>query len=336
MKTKYLITGAAGNLGSSIVRELTMQGADVRALVLPNDATADHLPDQIEKYYGDVLNKEDLERFFQVEQGDEVVVIHCAGIVTICWDFDQKVYDVNVEGTRNVVNQCIRSDVKKLVYISSVHAIPELPKGQTITEINSFNPDNITGFYGKTKAMASQIVIEAVNHFGLDASLIFPSGICGPFDYAKGIVTRLLVDCCHGKLPVGVQGGYDFVDVRDVAKGVVNCCIVGKKGEGYILSNQYISVAEILKQVHIQTRIKEVKRMIPIWVASLSLPYFEMLYKLKNLTPVFTKYSLYTLTSNSAFSYDKAKRMLGYSVRPFVRTISDTLFWLRQRKEINF
>ena len=336
MKTKYLITGAAGNLGSSIVRELTTQGADVRALVLPNDATADHLPDQIEKYYGDVLNKEDLERFFQVEQGDEVVVIHCAGIVTICWDFDQKVYDVNVEGTRNVVNQCIRSDVKKLVYISSVHAIPELPKGQTITEINSFNPDNITGFYGKTKAMASQIVIEAVNHFGLDASLIFPSGICGPFDYAKGIVTRLLVDCCHGKLPVGVQGGYDFVDVRDVAKGVINCCSVGKKGEGYILSNQYISVAEILKQVHIQTRIKEVKRMIPIWVASLSLPYFEMLYKLKNLTPVFTKYSLYTLTSNSAFSYDKAKRMLGYSVRPFVRTISDTLFWLRQRKEINF
>jgi dihydroflavonol-4-reductase len=184
--------------------------------------------------------------------------------------------------------------------------------------------------------MASQIVIEAVNHFGLDASLIFPSGICGPFDYARGIVTRLLVDCCHGKLPVGVQGGYDFVDVRDVAKGVVNCCSVGKKGEGYILSNQYISVAEILKQVHIQTRVKEVKRMIPIWVASLSLPYFEMLYKLKNLTPVFTKYSLYTLTSNSAFSYDKAKRMLGYSVRPFVRTISDTLFWLRQRKEINF
>ncbi|MDD4663716.1 MAG: NAD-dependent epimerase/dehydratase family protein [Caldisericia bacterium] len=336
MKTKYLVTGAAGNLGSSIVRELITQGADVRALVLPNDATADYLPGQIEKYYGDVLNKEDLERFFQVEQGDEVVVIHCAGIVTICWDFDQKVYDVNVEGTRNVVSQCIRSDVKKLVYISSVHAIPELPKGQTITEINSFNPDNITGFYGKTKAMASQIVIEAVNHFGLDASLIFPSGICGPFDYAKGIVTRLLVDCCHGKLPVGVQGGYDFVDVRDVAKGVVNCCSVGKKGEGYILSNQYISVAEILKQVHIQTRIKEVKRMIPIWVASLSLPYFEILYKLKNLTPVFTKYSLYTLTSNSAFSYDKAKRMLGYSVRPFVRTISDTLFWLRQRKEINF
>lgn len=336
MKTKYLITGAAGNLGSSIVRELISQGADIRALVLPNDKTADSLPQGIEICQGDILNKTDIESFFKVEKDKELVVIHCAGIVTIRWDFNQFVYDVNVQGTRNIVDQCVRSNVKKLVHISSVHAIPELPKGQTIKEINSFDPDKITGFYGKTKAEASQIVINAVKDFGLDASIIFPSGLCGPNDYANGIITRLLVDCCHGKLPVGVQGGYDFVDVRDVAKGVVNCCTVGEKGEGYILCNEYISVAEILNQVHLLTKIREVKRMIPIWVAKLSLPYFGLLYKLKKLTPVFTRYSLYTLTSNSHFSYEKAKKILGYSVRPFVETISDTLIWLKYKKEINY
>lgn len=334
MKTKYLVTGAAGNLGSSIVRELLSRGFSIRALVLPNDQTAETLPQGIEIVRGDVRNQLDMEHFFEVDPHQEIIVIHCAGIVTIRWEFDQTVYDVNVEGTRNIVNQCIQSHVKKLVYISSVHAIPVLPKGQTIREINTFNPDKITGFYGKTKAIASQIVMNAVKEHDLNASLIFPSGLCGPFDYAKGIVTRLLVDCCQGKLPVGVQGGYDFVDVRDVAKGAVNCCSFGRKGEGYILSNQFVSVAEILKLVHLHTKIKEVKRIIPAWVAAISLPYFEILYKLKKLTPVFTRYSLYTLTSNSHFSYDKAKKWLGYTVRPFERTIADTLLWLKQRKEI--
>ena len=336
MKTKYLVTGAAGNLGSHIVRELLSIGADIRAMVLPHDQAALLLPDGIEIFFGNILNPQDIKRFFEVEPDTAIIVIHCAGIVTIQWDFDPLAYEVNVNGTRNIIERCLLSGVQKLIYISSVHAIPELPKGEIITEVSSFTPDRIVGFYGKTKAQASQIVMDAVNKRGLNASLIFPSGLCGPNDYAEGIITKLLIDCCHGKLPVGVKGGYDFVDVRDVAKGVLECCSRGKKGEGYILSNQYFSVADILHQVHLITKIKEVKHMIPIWVAKLSLPYFDFYYKMKKMTPVFTRYSLYTLTSNASFSYEKAKKMLGYSVRPFVNTISDTLSWLKLKKEINF
>lgn len=336
MKTKYLVTGAAGNLGRNIVHELISKGADVRALVLPHDKTADLIPKGVEIYFGNILSKQDLANFFQVGPDTAIVVIHCAGIVTIQWDFDPLTYDVNVNGTRNIVDQCLLSQVKKLVYISSVHAIPELPKGEVITEVSSFDPAKIVGFYGKTKAEASQIVMDAANQRGLNASLIFPSGLCGPNDFARGIITQLLVDCCHGRMPVGVEGGYDFVDVRDVAKGVVDCCTQGKNGEGYILSNQYISVAEILHQVHLLTRIKEVKHILPIWIAKCSLPYFALYYRIKKLTPVLTRYSLYTLASNACFSYEKAKRALGYSVRPFVNTISDTLAWLQNKKDISF
>ena len=329
MRIKYLLTGAAGNLGSSIVRELFAQGKDVRAFVLPNDNAAKRIPEGVEIIEGDILNMDDLRRFFAVRDGTEIIVIHSAGIVTTYWEFSQKVHDVNVQGTRNIVKMCVEKRVKKLVYVSSVHAIPELPKGQIIKPVSEFNPDQIIGFYGKTKAEASQSVMDAVVAHDLNASLAFPSGLCGPYDYAIGHVTQLLVDSVKGKLFAGVHGGYDFVDVRDVAKGIVACCEKGRKGEGYILGNRYVSVREILHHVHQQTGVKEVKLMVPIWIARLAVPLLAIYYKAKKRPPIFTRYSLYTVTSNSNFSSEKARRELGYAPRPFEETIADALAWLK-------
>jgi dihydroflavonol-4-reductase len=329
MKTKYLITGAAGNLGSSVTRELLSRNADIRALILPGDKTAKRLPDGMELFEGNILNKSDLIRFFTVPEDTEIIVIHLAGIVTTYWKFVQFIHDVNVEGTRNIVEQCMGSKVKKLVYISSVHAIPELPKGRTITEVDFFDPAKIVGFYGKTKAEASQIVMDAVNKHGLDASLIFPSGLCGPFDYVKGHVSQVLIDSSKGRLPAGIRGGFDFVDVRDVAKGIVSCAEKGRKGEGYILGNRYVPIKEILHDVHIIIGVREVKLLLPVWIVRAAVPLFEIYYKAKKRPPVFTRYSLHTLTGNSNFSSEKAKRELGYSTRPFYETIADALKWLK-------
>jgi len=328
MAIKYLVTGATGNLGNSIVRELLSQGKDVRALVLPGDAGILRIPENVEIFKGDVLSPDNLEAFFKVPEGTEIIVIHCAGIVSTAWNYTKLVYDVNVHGTQNIVNQCIKSQVKKLVYISSVHAIPELPKGQTITEITEFNPDKIVGFYGKTKAKASQIVMDAVNKHGLNATIIFPTGLCGPFDYTFGYVTQLLIDCATNKLPTGIEGGYDFADVRDVASGVVSACSKGARGEGYILGNRYVSVSEILHLVHEQTGARLIRHMFPIWAAYTLVPFFSIYYRVKNRKPLFTRYALYTLKSNSRFSIEKAKKILDYTVRPFKETVSDTLKWL--------
>jgi len=328
MAIKYLVTGATGNLGNSIVRELLSQGKDIRALVLPGDKGILRLPETVEIFKGDVLKPDDLDAFFKVPKDTEIVVIHCAGIVSTAWNYTKQVYDVNVHGTQNVVNQCIKSQVKKMIYISSVHAIPELPKGQTITEITEFNPDLVVGFYAKTKAKASQIVMDAVNKHGLNATIVFPTGLCGPFDYAFGYVTQLLIDCATNKLPTGIEGGYDFVDVRDVAAGVVSACSKGAKGEGYILGNRYVSVNEILHLVHEQTGARLIKHMFPVWAAYTLVPFFSIYYKVKKLKPLFTRYALYTLKSNSNFSIEKARKKLNYTVRPFKETVFDTLKWL--------
>lgn len=329
MTVKYLVTGAAGSLGSSIVRSLLAQGKDVRGLVLPGDPTAKYLPEGVELYEGDVLSVTDLQRFFAVPASTEIIVIHAAGIVSTEWDYSRKVYNVNVHGTRNIVEQCLDAHVRRLVHISSVHAIPELPKGQTITEVTSFNPDAIIGFYGKTKAEASQFVMDAVRERGLDAVIIFPSGICGPGDFAGGYATQLLIDSSNNKLPAGIQGGYDFADVRDVAAGIVAACERGHKGEGYILGNRYISIKEMLRLVHEKIGARLVKCMVPPWVARMALPFYNIYYKMKKLRPIFNRYALYAITSNAVFSIEKAQRELGYKVRPFDETIADTLQWLK-------
>lgn len=153
--TIYLVTGVAGNLGSSVAAKLLMEKKKVRGLVLKGDPAAARVPGEVEICTGDVTDTGSIEAFFKAEQGTELIVIHCAAIVTVSPDFSRKVYDVNVNGTKNILNACIAHKVKKLVYVSSISAIPELPPGKAISEVDHYNPDTVVGFYGKTKAEAS-------------------------------------------------------------------------------------------------------------------------------------------------------------------------------------
>ena len=133
----------------------------------------------------------------------------------------------------------------KLVYVSSVHAIPEKPNNDLITEVTNFNPDDVYGLYAKTKAEAAKYVMDAIKNKNLNACIIHPSGIIGPNDFGNSHLTQLIKVVSNGKLFACVKGGYDFVDVRDVAKGVTNACKNGIKGECYILSNRYITIKEL-------------------------------------------------------------------------------------------
>ncbi|MCK9216970.1 MAG: NAD-dependent epimerase/dehydratase family protein [Firmicutes bacterium] len=330
MDSIYLVTGASGFLGNNIINELISKGKNVRALVLPDDKGIVRIPANVEVCKGNILDSKTLEDFFDFPDNIEIFVIHSAGIVTTEWYYIQSVYDVNVKGTENIVKQSIKAKVKKFVYISSVHALPELPKRQVITERTDYEPDKIKGFYGKTKAIASQIVIDAYHNESLNAILVFPSGLCGPYDYETGYVTQVLIDCAENRLPAGIKGGYDFVDVRDVARGVVLACEKGSHGEGYILSNRYVSIEEILRYVHKYTDARLIKLILPAWIAYGLLPLLSGYYKIRRKPPLYNRYSLYTLTSNSKFSNEKARKELGFIPRPFESTVVDTLNWLKK------
>ena len=142
----YLLTGAAGFLGNNIARQLVEKGCRVRGLVLKGDKAVKHIPEGVEIVYGDLTDKTSLENFFDVEK-EQLVCIHCASIVYLKEEPSELVYRVNVEGTRNVIDLCLKKNVEKLVYVSSTGTVAELPHGQLMREPEKFDLDKIVGYY---------------------------------------------------------------------------------------------------------------------------------------------------------------------------------------------
>lgn len=332
--TRFLVTGVAGNLGSSVAAHLLKEGKSIRGLVLKGDPAAARVPDEVELCIGDVTDTDSLERFFKAEDGTELVVIHCAALVTVNPEYNQKVFDVNITGTKNILKACVTHNIKKLVYVSSISAIPELRHGTAIAEIDHFDPDDVVGFYGKTKAMASQAVMDAVRDWDLDASIVFPTGICGPDDYAYGPVASFIIDYCAGKMPGGVEGSFNAVDARDLADAIVTCCEKGRKGEGYILGNECVTMQQMFQLLSALTGTKEVKMILPAGTAKLLGKLNDLGAKITGKPGRMTSFAVYNLVRNNVFDCSKAQRELGYHTRPFADSIADTIEWLVREQKI--
>lgn len=330
----YLLTGAAGNLGSNITRLLISADEWVRALVLEGDPAIAHVAREAEIYTGDILNVSSLDRFFTVPEDTDLYVIHCASIVSLEPDFSQKVHDVNIIGTQNILDQCLKHKVKKLVYVSSTSAIPELPCDQVIVEVDHFAPDTVVGFYGKSKAAASQLVMNAVNHHDLDASIVFPTGIFGPYDYGFGLITNNIIKFAKGKIPFGVAGTFNCADVRDLAAGVISCCSKGRKGEGYILGNKTVTMKDLFDEVADVYNSKRITTILTMGQAKVLAVIAEAVGKVTKKTTPLTRFTIYNLCRNNNFCSEKAFQELNFQCRPFSETIRDEVHWLRAEGKI--
>lgn len=329
MKQIYIVTGANGFLGNNLVRTLSQNpDAQVRALV-SSPEHADALQGlNCEIFPGDITRPDTLKDIFTVPEHAKVYVVHCAAIVYIKSKPNPAVYQVNVLGTKHIVEQTLNIGAK-LVYVNSVHAIPEKPNGEVMTEITNFDPAKVEGEYAKSKATAAAYVLRAVKERGLDACIVHPSGIIGPYDFKTSHLTQLIIDAATGRLKAGVKGGYDFVDVRDVVAGIISACTKAEAGECYILSGHYITIPELFQMIAQATGQEPIKTFLPLWLAKFTAPLSEIYYNIKKQPPLYTKYSLYTLESNANFSHAKADHELGYSSRPPQETITDTVNWLK-------
>lgn len=328
MKELFIITGANGHLGNTILRFLEKRKCEVRGLVLPGEQVKDHK--NIRYYTGDITEPSTLEPLFSNLKYRRVYVIHTAGIVDISDTVSPALYRVNVAGTKNILKLCRSHAVKRLVYVSSVHAIPEKSKMEVLTETKDFSPDKVTGGYAKTKAEATKAVLQAAEN-GLDAVVVHPSGILGPYDRSGNHLVQLVHDYISGKLPACVKGGYDFVDVRDVAQGCIAAALQGHKGDCYILSNRHYEIKDVLSMVQAINGGKKLPTL-PLWMAKAAVPLIEWYAKKKHMRPLYTKYSLYTLNSNDRFSHDKATQALSYQPRDLYETIRDTVSWIQKEK----
>ena len=327
MEKTYLVTGACGHLGGTLVRLLERTGAQVRGLRLPEEQARDRA--HVTYYPGDVRDRDSLRPLFRGLADREVVVFHTAAIVDISGEVTPQMHDVNVNGTKNILALCREYGVKRLVYVSSVHAIPEKDGYAVLREVDRFSPQQVTGGYAKTKAEATQAVLDAAAQ-GLDAVVVHPSGILGPFDGTGNHLVQLVKEYAGGKLPACVKGGYDFVDVRDVAAGCLAAAEKGRSGQCYILSNRHYEVQEVLAMAKTLCHGRRLP-VLPMWMAQAAEPLLGWVARVKKQRPLYTKYSLYTLRSNDRFDHGKATAELGYRPRDLRQTVRDTLRWLAKK-----
>lgn len=320
-----VVTGATGHLGNNLVRALLARGDRVRAVVLPNDDTRPIAGLPLEQVQGDVR---DLGALIWAFRGADIVY-HLAGIIAIAPGREALLYQVNVLGTRNVVEAALRCGVRRLVHTASIHALVEPPHGTTIDEHMPFDPERIPTEYGRSKARGALEVLAGVER-GLDAVIGCPTGIIGPYDFQPSEMGRLFLNVARRRLPAYVHGAYDFVDVRDVAQGLIAAGERGRRGESYILSGKVVTVRELMALLERATGVRAPRLGLPAGPARAVARLAMRFAALTHTRPLFTAESVDILGSNCCISHEKATRELGYAPRPIVETVADTIRWFRE------
>lgn len=322
----WLVTGATGHVGNVLVRKLLERGESVRALILPGESRVSLRGLDVEAVEGDVLNLDSLFRSMQGVRG----IFHLAGVISIMPGPNPMVRKVNVEGTKNVLRAAMTRGIK-MIYTSSIHAIQRVEEG-VIDENLPYDLNNPYGAYDRSKAEATLEVLRAA-HAGLEAVVTCPTGVIGPYDFRGSMMGAVIHDAATAKPTLYVDGAYNFVDVRDVAEGLISAAENGRRGESYILSGQKISVRYLLETVREITGRHFFQLKIPFDLAKFATLFTPLYYRFAKETPRFTPYALEVLRSNSNISHAKATRELSYSPRSLYESLSDTVKWFLEKKK---
>ena len=323
------VTGAADFLGSHICRALLHCGYAVRAVTredsnrqLPAD-----LSEQVELRTADVRNPESLNQALQ----NAHAVVHSAEVVTIDADPTGLADEINLTGTRNVIQACIGNGVHRLVHISSIHAFSPL-RGTTLS-VSSKLGQNSKIPYVATKAEAHMSVLDAARGGLLNASIVCPSGLIGPDDSEPTLVGSMLLAIARKRLPCLINGGFWWSDVRDVANAIANAVGAnGYGGEVYFTAGQYTKTSQLARLCS-QVLGRSVRRpVIPYFLARAALPLIRSRAAKRNQSSLYSRNSLKLLRDCPA-SVDEslARELLGYQPRPLEESIRDTFKWFTEQ-----
>jgi dihydroflavonol-4-reductase len=316
--TPVAVTGATGHVGAGVVRALLARGRRVRALVRGPSAALDGL--DVECVRADVLDPESLRAALR----SAGAVHHLAAVISIDGDRDGLVHRTNVEGTRNVARAALEAGVRRFVHYSSIHAF-ELANGARPVDELAGRPGPASFAYDRSKAAGEQEVREAVGR-GLNAVLINPTGVIGPYDFRPSRTGRMLLLLARGSMPALVDGGFDWVDSRDVAEAALAAEERGRPGENYIVSGHWRSFAELARMVHACGGAPPPRWTTPAWLAGLAAPLAARGARLLGREPLLTQESVAAVRAGRV-SGAKAARELGHRPRSIEATIRDTLAW---------
>jgi len=315
-----VVTGASGHVGANLIRALLAAGRPVRAMIHRERLGLDGL--DIELVNGDVRDPDSLRRAFD---GAELI-IHLAAMISISGDHGGQVQAINVRGVRNVAEAALEVGAKRMVHVSSIHAFGLDDTSAPLDETRPRSTESFEPAYNLSKA-AGEVELRRVIDRGLDATIVNPTGIVGPYDYRPSRMGRVLLQLYRRRLPALTPGGFDFVDVRDVVAGILSAETKGKTGENYILGGRYITVREIAEIAERITGVRKPRLVTPMWLARGTAPFAELGGRLLRREPLYTRESLSALRANPDIRHDKATQALGHQPRSFEETVRDTYAW---------
>lgn len=322
-----VVTGAAGHLGANLVRELIARGREVRALVYRDRAAL--IDTDAELVRGDILDPASLREAFRGAR----TVFHLAAEIALPGQDERNVRSINVEGTRNVVEASLECGVQRLIHASSTHAYRQRPLDEPIDENRPLADEGECTAYERSKAEGERAVLDGVAR-GLNASIGIPSAMIGPYDFKPSHFGAVLIAISRRRLPAVTRGCYDWVDVRDVAEGLLAVEQQGRSGERYMLTGHVADLADLARLVGADRRRIVPTWQSPPWLALATAPMFETWGRLSGRRPLFTREAVRILLGNSNFDCSKAEQELGYRRRPLNESIHDTLEWFEAAGKI--
>lgn len=319
-----LVTGAAGHLGASLTRALLDVGSTVRALVYDVDHGIRGLP--VERVAGDVCDPAAVRA--AVAGAD--LVFHLAARISIAGDPDGRVRRTNVEGARTVAEACLAARAPRLIHFSSVHAFAPPPRGCALDERGlASDIDPRAPAYDRSKAAGERVVVGCAAR-GLDAVIVSPTGVIGPHDHGPSKMGATLLRMVRGEAPVIVDGGFNWVDARDVARSALAAAVHGRRGERYLLGGHWRSLREVASALASVQGLRRTHRCAPMWAARLAAPAVERWAQAAGTEPLSTAEALHALRRYGEVDDAKARRELGHRPRAHEETLADTLAWFRE------
>jgi dihydroflavonol-4-reductase len=319
---KVVVTGATGHVGANLTRALVERGDHVRVLYRNEPRGLDGV--DCERVTGDVRDPDTVDRLIQ---GAELVY-HSAAKISL-EPVDPEVDSVNVEGVRNIADACLRHGVRRLVHFSSIHAFDLEPASEVLDETRPLTTDPSRHPYDRSKAAGHRVVLSAVEK-GLDAVVLHPSAVLGPHDYLPSRMGRVLLSLARGTMPGLVDGGFSWVDVRDIVAAALAADTRGRRGENYLLTGHWLTVPQLAAVAAEVTGRRPPLFTTPMWLARAVAPFAAGIAKVLRSEPLFNSVSLHALRIHRYASHSKAQTELGYTPRPTKDTLEATYAWFRE------
>jgi dihydroflavonol-4-reductase len=321
-----LVTGAAGFLGSAVVRRALARGLRVRVLVRPGSVLrnlAGLAPVRV--VVGDIRDRAAMTRAMSGVR----YLLHVAADYRLWAPAGDDIVRANTEGTETALLCAQQCGVERVVYTSSVATLRVAGATAPVNEDAAIGTDEAIGAYKLSKVLAERLVERLAADAGLPAVIVNPSTLIGPRDGRPTPTGRIVLEAAAGRMPAFVDTGLNLVHVDDVAEGHFLALERGNIGERYILGGQDVSLRRMLAEIAALTGRRAPAVRLPRWPLYPLAHLSEAVARHTGREPFMTVDGLDMSRHLMYFSSDKARRMLGYQPRPYQEGLRDALAWYR-------